>query len=241
MIQAVEKQFRTTRWSMVLAAADRAAPGSEEALAALCQAYWYPLYAFLRRQGWNPQEAEDLTQAFFLRVLEKDYLAGVGPEKGKFRTFLLVCMKHFASNERVRLQAVKRGGRRKIISIDLEAAEGRYIGEPVDTQTPEHVYERRWALTVLERALESLSADLYAAGKDRLFEALKSYLVMDADGVRYAQTGEALGMSEGAVRVAVHRLRERYRAKVVEEITATVGDVSEVDEEIERLFEILAQ
>lgn len=226
---------------MVLAAANPASPGSAEALELLCSAYWYPLYAFVRRQGWKPHEAEDLTQAFFTKVLEKDYLAGVGPEKGRFRTFLLVCMKHFLANERVRSQAVKRGGRKKVFSIDLRDAEGRYTQEPCHTDSPERIYERRWALTVLERALQALANDLKASGKEKLFEGLKGYLVVDADPAKYAETAAALGMNETAVRVAVHRLRDRYRRKVVEEIAGTVGQDSEVDEEIERLFQILAE
>jgi RNA polymerase sigma factor (sigma-70 family) len=237
----VQQQFRTTRWSIVLTAADPASLGSAEALESLCSAYWYPLYAFVRRQGWKPHEAEDLTQTFFAKILEKDYLAGVGPQKGRFRTFLLVCMKHFLANERVRSQAIKRGGGKKLFSIDLRDAEGRYIQEPSHTDSPERIYERRWALTVLERALQRLAEDLKAGGKERMFEGLKGYLVVDADPAKYAETAAALGMNETAVRVAVHRLRDRYRRKVIEEITATVGHDSEVDEEIERLFQILAE
>jgi RNA polymerase sigma factor (sigma-70 family) len=233
------QQFATTHWSMVLRASDPASPGSAQALEALCLAYWYPLYAFVRRRGWSPQDAEDLTQAFFTKVLEKDYLIGVGPEKGRFRTFLLVCMKRFLANEIERANAMKRGGGKRCLSIDLADAEGRYLHEPFHDLDAERIYDRRWALTVIERALAALAEDLKAAGKSRLFEALKGYLVADDGAGRYADVAAGLRISESSVKVTVHRLRQRFRQKVVAEIAATVDNPDEVNEEIDRLFEVL--
>jgi len=232
--------FATTHWSIVLKAADPAAPGSAEALQTLCATYWYPLYAFVRRQGHSADEAEDLTQAFFARVLEKHYLADVGPEKGKFRSFLLVCIKRFLANEWDRKTAQKRGGGKKLISIDLGDAEERYRLEPSHEVTAEKIFERRWALLVLERALAKLADEMKSLGKSRLFDALKVYLAAEATAPPHAQTAKALGMSEGAVKVAVHRLRERYRAILRQEIAGTLDDPARVEEEIACLFAALS-
>jgi RNA polymerase sigma factor (sigma-70 family) len=225
---------------MVLTAADPAAPGSAEALEALCAAYWYPLYAYVRRLGHSPEEAEDLTQSFFARVLEKQYLTQVGPEKGKFRSFLLTCLKRFVLSEWAAARAGKRGGGRKPLSIDLRDAESRYLHEPASGLTPERIYERRWALTVLERSLAALAAEFSERGKGELFEALKLYLAAANSAPSYVQTAARLGMTEQGVKVAIHRLRERYRAKVEEEISQTVEDPARIDEEIEELFKALA-
>jgi RNA polymerase sigma-70 factor (ECF subfamily) len=239
------RAFMTTHWSVVLAAVgDRASPSAAGALSTLCATYWYPLYAFVRRQGHPPDEAEDLTQAFFERVLEKGYLdAVVGPEKGKFRTFLLVCLKRFLANEWDRARALKRGGGRAHLPIgpsDLDDAEGRYALEPSHELTPEKLYERRWALTVLQQTLLRLEQEMRQAGKGRLFDALKQYLVAEHNAPSYAETGGPLGMTEGAVKVAVHRLRERYRNALREEIAATLDDPTKVDEEVRDLFAALA-
>jgi DNA-directed RNA polymerase specialized sigma24 family protein len=234
----------TTHWSVVLAAVDRSSPGAPTALSTLCGTYWYPLYAFVRRQGYAPDEAEDLTQAFFERALEKDYLGNVvGPEKGKFRTFLLVCLKRFLANEWDRARALKRGGGRTHLPIgpaELEDAEGRYAQEPAHELTAEKLYDRRWALTVLHGALTRTEQELRQAGKGKLFDALKQYLVAEHNAPSYADAGKPLGMTEGAVKVAVHRLRERYREVLRDEIVATLQDPSKVEEEVRDLFAALA-
>ena len=233
--------FSSTRWSVVLAAVDRTSPQSAKALSTLCSIYWYPLYAFVRRQGHSAAEAEDLTQEFFARVLEKHYLdAVVGPEKGKFRTFLLVCLKRFLANEWDRARALKRGGGKATLSIDFRDADDRYLLEPAHGLTPERLFERRWALTVLQQALARLAEEMKRAGKERLFEQLKVYLVADHTAPPHADTAAALGMTEGAVKVAVYRLRERYRTMLRQEIVATLGDPADADAEIRELFEALA-
>jgi RNA polymerase sigma-70 factor (ECF subfamily) len=225
---------------MVLAAADPTSPGSAQALEALCSAYWYPLYAYVRRLGRSPEEAEDLTQAFFARVLEKQYLANVGPEKGRFRSFLLVCMKRFVLSEWASATTARRGGGRRPISIDIRDAEDRYLNEPASGLTPERAYERRWALTVLERSLAALAQEFAQRDRQELFDVLKVYLAAANSAPTYAQTAERLGMTEQAIKVAIHRLRERYRAKVEEEIAQTVEDPARIEEEIQQLFEALA-
>jgi RNA polymerase sigma-70 factor (ECF subfamily) len=224
---------------MVLTAADRSSPQSENALAELCQTYWYPIYAFVRRQGHPHEAAQDLTQEFFARMLEKHYIDDVGPEKGKFRTFLLVCLKRFLANEWDKKTAQKRGGGKTHFSIDFEDAEGRYSLEPGHDLTAQKVFERRWALTVLERTLASLAEEFKQAGKGKVFEALKVYLTGDASAPAYVEAGQKLGMTDGAVKVAVHRLRERYRNALRREIAATVSSDAEVDQEIADLFAAL--
>jgi RNA polymerase sigma-70 factor (ECF subfamily) len=237
---AVENgRFATTRWSMVLAAADESSPRSADALSELCKTYWYPIYAFVRRQGRAHETAQDMTQEFFARMLEKRYIDDVGPDKGRFRTFLLVCLKRFLANEWDKTQAQKRGGGKTPLSIDFVDAEGRYSLEPGHELTAQKVFERRWALTVLERTLAGVAAEFAQAGRGELFEALKVYLVGEVGAPAYAETAKRLGMSEGAVKVAVHRLREKYRAALRREIAATVTDESEVDQEIAELFAAL--
>jgi RNA polymerase sigma factor (sigma-70 family) len=232
-------RFATTRWSMVLTAADQTSPRSADALADLCKTYWYPIYAFVRRQGHSHDTAQDLTQEFFARMLEKRYIDEVGPEKGKFRTFLLVCLKRFLANEWDKTQAKKRGGGKAPLSIDFVDADGRYSLEPGHELTAQKVFERRWALTVLERTLASVAEEFARSGRGELFEALKAYLVGEAGAPPYAEAAKRLEMSEGAVKVAVHRLRERYRAALRREIAATVSNEAEVDQEIAALLAAL--
>jgi len=234
------ERFITTPWTVVLAAADRASPECDRALETLARLYWYPLYAFVRRQGSPPQEAEDLVQGFFARLLEKDYLEGVSPEKGRFRTFLLLCVKRFLANEHDRAAAQKRGGGRRALSLDFEGAEDRYGLEPAHQMTPERIFERRWALTLLENVLAALEEDLATAGKGHLFEALKVYLAADQNAPPYAAVAAPLGMTEGAVKVAVHRLRQQYQRLIREEVARTLGDPAEVEDEIRRLFEAVS-
>jgi RNA polymerase sigma-70 factor (ECF subfamily) len=232
-------RFATTRWSVVLTAADPTLPASADALAELCRTYWYPIYAFVRRQGNAHESAQDLTQEFFARMLEKRYIDDVGPEKGRFRTFLLVCLKRFLANEWDKTRAQKRGGGKAHLSIDFQDADGRYSLEPGHDVTAQKIFERRWALTVLERTLAGVAQEFAESGRGGLFDALKVYLVGDVSAPPYAQTGNRLGMTEGAVKVAVHRLRERYRAALRREIAATVEREDDVDREIAELFAAL--
>jgi RNA polymerase sigma factor (sigma-70 family) len=231
--------FATTRWSMVLRAARGQEPHAPRALEELCAAYWFPLYAFIRRQGWSPHDAEDLTQEFFARMLEKQMLANVGPEKGKFRTFLMVCAKRFLANEHERRNAAKRGGGMKPVAFDAEEAEGRYVATSAEA-TPEEAFERKWAMTVLENALKKLSEEFVTRGKEKLFNSIKVYLAADEAAPSYAKMAEQMGVTEAAVKVAVHRLRARFRAVLEEEIASTLSSPEELGEEIEYLMRILS-
>jgi RNA polymerase sigma-70 factor (ECF subfamily) len=231
--------FATTRWSMVLAAGKDAAPDADAALASLCQTYWYPLYAFVRRLGHQPADAQDLTQEFFARLLEKHYLQAADPERGRFRSFLLSSFKHFLSKERDRAKARKRGGGRKVLPLDFEAGESRYSLEPTHEITAEKVYERRWALTLLDQVFARLRDEFDHARKQNEFDHLKVYLTGEATTLSYRDVAAELGMTEGAVKVAVHRLRRRYRELVRDEIGHTVAGPEDVDEELRRLFAAL--
>ncbi len=230
------RQFASTRWSLVAAAGQRGSPEAEEALATLCRLYWYPLYAYARRQIPRSEDAQDLTQAFFARLLEKDYLQAADARRGKFRSFLLTAFKHFLANERERNGAQKRGGGRIVLPLDFRAGEERFRREPVDPRTPENQYERRWALTLLEQTLGRLRAEYEAAGKSRLFEALKGTLTGEPAGVPYARLAADLGVTESVVKVAAHRLRRRYGELLRAEIAQTVASPDEVDEELRSLF-----
>jgi RNA polymerase sigma-70 factor (ECF subfamily) len=230
--------FATTHWSLVLAARDRAEPGAAAALASLCALYWYPLYAYVRRRGHGADEAHDLTQEFFARLLGKDFLAGVDRGKGKFRSFLLAACNHFLANERDRARARKRGGGRLVLSLDAADAEGRYRAEPAGGLTPEKLFERRWALALLQQVMTRLRDEFEAKGKGQLFDRLRGFLVGEK-GTGYRQAADELRLSEGAVKVAVHRLRQRYRELLHEEIGRTVGAPEEIAEEVRDLFAAL--
>jgi RNA polymerase sigma-70 factor (ECF subfamily) len=233
------REFRTTHWSVVLGAADSAAPGAAEALEKLCRAYWYPLYAYVRREGYGPDDAQDLTQGFFARFLEKNYLAQVNREKGRFRSFLLASLRHFLADERDRAQALKRGGGQIFISRDAEEAEQRYQQEPADKSSPESIYERRWALTVLDRAQAKLKAEFTADGKSDLYEALKIFLSGEKPEQTHAQLAARLGKSTDAVRCAVQRLRQRYGELIRAEVSDTVSSAGQIDEEIRYLLQVI--
>jgi RNA polymerase sigma-70 factor (ECF subfamily) len=232
--------FATTRWSVVLAAGTRSGDHSAEALATLCETYWYPVYAFIRRQGRDADHARDLTQEFFARVLEKNYFRDADPARGRFRTFLLTSIRHFLSNERDREQALKRGGKTPPLSLDVETAEGAYQLEGRDDLTPEKLFDARWATLLLDRALARLQEEYVAAGKNDLFDGLKGFLTGDSDDVPYADTARALDMSEGAVKVAVHRLRRRFRDALIKEIAETVSDPADIDAEIRHLLQAVS-
>ena len=224
--------FATTRWSLVLAAGHDSTAGSRAALSELCELYWRPIYAFARRHGHDVQDAEDLTQAFFARLLEKDVVRAADPLRGRFRSFLLASFKHFAANERDRAHAQKRGSGKVMSGLDFELAEARYSAEPADTLTPEAVFERQWALAILDRVQATLREECVNAGKADLFDRVRDLLAGDRSPGGYAAIAESLGTTEGAVKVNVHRLRRRYRDLLHAEIEATVSDRSEIDEEI---------
>ena len=224
---------------MVLAAASRRSADSEAALGQLCGVYWYPIYAYVRRRGHDVHEAQDLTQEFFTQLIKRDSLTSVSPEKGKFRAFLLASCKHFLSNERDRKQAKKRGGRRLGFSLDFVTAEQRISAEPADPSTPEKQFERCWALTLLNYVLDRLEEECRRSGKQAFFDRARVYLTGDTSGVEYSSIAGELGMTEGAARVAVHRLRGRYRELLREEIARTADDSEHIEDEIRSLFAAL--
>jgi RNA polymerase sigma-70 factor (ECF subfamily) len=233
-------RFATTRWSLVVSAGSDSSPEGRAALESLCAAYWYPLYAFARRGGEEAHGAQDLVQGFFAELLEKDWLRQADRSRGRFRTFLLAAFRHHASHEREKARALKRGGGRAPLPLDFEDGEGRYLREPVDDRTPERLYERRWALTLLDAALARLREDHERAGRIDLFDALRGTLAAGGPEAPWAEVGARLGMSEGAVKVAAHRLRKRYREVLRQAIAETVADPSEVDDEIRTLLGALA-
>ncbi len=233
---AKSDRFRTTHWSVIVAARDGESAQARAALAELCESYWYPLYAFIRRQGHSMEDARDLTQEFFARFLEKDYLEAADRDRGKFRSYLLACCKHFLANEHDRAHAVKRGGRVTIRSLDGGQAEDRYRHEPAHAETPEKLFERRWALVLIQNVFIQLRREHERSGKLTLFDQLKPFLVGDGPALRYAEAAQALKLSTGAVKVAVHRLRSRYRDLLYEEIARTVDDPALVEAEIHDLF-----
>jgi RNA polymerase sigma-70 factor (ECF subfamily) len=229
-------QFVTTRWSVVLSARDESSPQAAEALAVLCRTYWYPLYAYIRRRGHDAHSAQDLTQEFFASLLGTNFLKSVQQERGKFRWFLLAAVKRFLANEWHREHAAKRGGGQPLLSLDADVAEDRYRLEPVDTLAPDKLFDQSWAVTVLDQAQVQLRDEYAAAHKAALFDQLKFFLSGDRGLLTYAEAGAALGMSEGAVKVAVHRLRQRYRDCLRDQLAQTVTTPSEIDEEIRQLF-----
>jgi RNA polymerase sigma-70 factor (ECF subfamily) len=223
----------------VVRAGDPSMLAAREALAELCASYWYPVYAFIRRQGHEPDEAQDLTQAFFVHLLEKGTLAAVDPSRGKFRSFVRTACAHFLADEWDRARARKRGGDQIVLSIDARDAEGRYLREPAHNLTPERLFERTWVLTVFEHVFERLGREYTKAGQAALFEQLKSILTDGPHSVTYATFAAPLGMTAGAVQVAAHRLRRRYRAILLDEIAATLDDPAGVEDEVQELFALL--
>lgn len=233
--------FLTTRWSIVLSARDPASSSSTLALESLCRTYWYPLYVFVRRQGHGAHDSQDLTQAFFARLLEKDYLQSVEREKGRFRTFLIMAMKRFLSNEWDKLRTQKRGGNFTHLSLDTGLAESRYLDESSESLPPDQVYERRWALVLLDQAMARLRSDYVTSGRETEFEHLKTSLTAGRGEVSYREIAVALQMTEGAARVALHRLRKRFREIFREEIAGTVSNSEEVDDEVRYVVAILSR
>ena len=229
-------RFPQTLWSVVLLAGQSESEKSRGALAKLCQAYWFPLYAYLRRQGKTAQDAQDLTQGFLLHLLEKHTLSRVHPERGKFRSFLLASLQYYLAGERDKEQAQKRGGGAVHITLDSENAEELYDQTAADTLDPAKVFERRWATTLLERTLCRLEAEFASPERKARFEQLQVFLLGDPASLSYAEAGKRLGMREGAVKVAVLRLRQRFRELLRSEIASTVASEEEVEEEMRHLF-----
>jgi len=226
----------TTHWSLILEAGDSRDSRSKEALETLCQRYWYPVYAYIRSRGNSRDQAEDLTQGFFAQFLEKGYIKQASADRGRFRSFLLVAVKNYLANEWDRQQALKRGGGAKVLSLDFEQADGRYSLEPVDTTSPAELYERRWALTQLDRTLDELRKEMRSAGVEQRFERLKEVLTGDSSGTSYREIAEELEMSESAVKVTVHRMRRRFGELLRELVGETLDKPEEVDSEIRYLF-----
>jgi RNA polymerase sigma factor (sigma-70 family) len=233
-------RFATTHWSQVLAAGADSTPEGRAALEALLAACWDPLYTFARRSGESREAAQDLVQGFLAELLEKDRLRQADRTRGRFRTFLVAAFRHHASHERDRARALKRGGGRAALALDFAEGEDRYLREPVDDRTPERVFDRRWALTVLDASVARLRDEHEAAGRLDLFEALRGTIAADGTDTPWADVGARLGMSEGAVKVAAHRLRRRYREVLRETVAGTVATPADVDDEIRHLMAALA-
>jgi len=231
--------FVTTHWSVVLTAARSDTTRARAALENLCQAYWHPLYAYVRRRGYSPEDAQDLTQEFFARLLEHNAVANVAPEKGRFRSFLLASMNHFLADEWDKARAQKRGGG-KVVPLDLQSAETRLGEIPVERFTPEKAFEHRWAITLLEEVYQRLEEEYRTQDKAALFDTLRITLAGKSEAAPYAELARQLNMNEGAVKVAVHRLRQRYRALLRETIADTVSSPDEVEDELRCLFRTLA-
>ena len=232
--------FATTHWSVVLAAANQETPEAAAALERLCCSYWYPLYAYVRREGYAAADAQDLTQGFFAQLLARNSLERVAPEKGRFRSFLLAAMRHFLSDQRDRARTLKRGGGAEILSLDAQEAEERYRLEPVDRLDAEKIYERRWAMTLVEQALAQLREESAAAGKAKLFEHLRQFVAGESEAT-WGDAAAELGLSEGAMKAAVHRLRQRYRILLRDEIAHTVSDPAEIEEEVRYLIRVITE
>jgi len=233
--------FHTTRWTIVMSAAQSQAPGAESALAQLCRTYWYPLYIFTRRRGYSPDDAQDFTQSFFLHLLEHRALAGVDRLKGKFRSFLLASFQNHLSDQADRARRLKRGGDKEFVQLDVEEAEKRYRLEPFECLTAEKMFDARWAMTLLAEALNRLQQEYATEGKTSICDALKVFLdpVNSRAPPSYQEVANRLQVSTGAVKTLIHRLRKRYTALLREEVGRTVSDPAEIDEEIHALCEAL--
>jgi len=231
--------FATTHWSVVLAAGRNNTPQAIEALEKLCRTYWYPLYAYLRRRGCSEHDAQDLTQGFFAHLLERRSIQGVEREKGKFRSFLLASLNYFLADERDRASAQKRGGGREAISLDAQEAEQRYRLETVEERSPDRLFERRWAMTLLDQVLTRLAREFTDAGKGELFDRLQPFLVEGTGDNTYGEIAQEVGTTEEALKKAVQRMRRRYHLLFREEIAQTVASPDEVEEELRHLRSVL--
>lgn len=235
MEQNPNHRFATTQWSLVVEARQRSGPEADAALETMCRAYWFPLYAYARRRGYSPEDATDLTQEFFARLIEKSFLDSADPQRGRFRTFLLTLFQRVLAKQYERSQAEKRGGQATILSLNFVDGETRYSHAPADEETAERIFERQWALTLLSRVVEQLQAEYVARGKTELFYHCRSFLVNPAKSTGYAAAAQALTMTEGAPRVAVHRLRERYRELLRSEVAGTIVDDQTINDELNTL------
>jgi len=233
--------FPATRWSVVLAAKHREQPESAQALETLCRNYWYPLYVFVRSSGWAPADAEDLTQEFFARLLEKNYLRVVEPHKGRFRTFLRFALKRFLAKEWERLGAAKRGHGQRPVAFDAALAEERFATECAGTLSPDQLYDRQWALSLLNDAVARLALEYEAAGKAGLFAQLRPYLTAERGSIPYGSIATALGLSESTARVTHHRLRKRFREVFRETVADTVSSAAEAENEIREVLAVLSE
>jgi RNA polymerase sigma-70 factor (ECF subfamily) len=238
---SMQSDFAATHWSLVLAAGHNSSPGAQAALERLCKIYWHPLYAYVRRSGRSPEDAQDLTQDFFARLLRKDYLRHADRQRGKFRTFLIASLKRFLVNDWEKGRAQKRGGGQPVLSLDLDKTEACYQAEPSDESTPEKVFEKRWAVAVLEQVLLHLREEFTSKGKAEQFERLKVLLWGEKGSPPQAQVAAELGMTEGALQVAVHRLRQRYRELLRLEVAQTVSSPAELDEELRHLIAVICE
>jgi RNA polymerase sigma-70 factor (ECF subfamily) len=232
--------FATTHWSVVLEAGDGSSPQAHAALTRLCQNYWLPVYAFVRKRGHSPEQAQDLTQAFFANFLEKQHVMRADRERGRFRSFLMTSVENFLRNENDRAQAQKRGGGRQLISLDEQDAEARYLCEPTTEMDPAKAFEQRWAATLLDTVLRRLQAEFGASGRGDLFEALQPQLWGDGEATPYPDLAERFGLSLANIKVTAHRLRQRYRELLREEIAHTVALPSQIDDEIRHLMQVVS-
>ncbi|HZZ73027.1 MAG TPA: RNA polymerase subunit sigma-24 [Pirellulales bacterium] len=231
-----EPNFRTTRWSVVIAAGNDPSHSAKRALADLCECYWYPLYAYLRKRGESAQDAQDTTQGFFAQLLEKEILQKVDRDRGRFRSFLLSALQHFLANERRHARADKRGGGQRMLSLDFNAGEQRYCHEDREEISPQKLFERRWAMALLEQTLGRLQEEYTAKGKAPLFGALKAHLLQSPSEVRYQDLAAELSLTEAALKSAMHSLKKRYRDLLLAAVGETVADPLEVKQEINDLF-----
>lgn len=232
--------FATTHWSVVLLAGQADSSGGAEALEKLCRTYWYPLYAYVRRQGNGPEDAQDLTQIFFSRLLERNTFAKADRDRGKFRTFLLGSLKNFLVNEWKRAGRLKRGGDLTFLSFDAKEAEARYAGEPIDESKPTNAYDRQWAVALIEQVFSILRGEYAAADKAQVFAALKVFVRGDTSSASYVEIGRQLNLTEGTVKVAVHRLRQRFRELLRAEVAHTVDRPEDVDGELRHLIAVMS-
>ncbi|GMW00898.1 MAG: hypothetical protein AMXMBFR84_20350 [Candidatus Hydrogenedentota bacterium] len=239
--QGKNARFASTRWTVVLSASAPGSPEAAAALDALCQTYWYPLYAYVRRRGHSTADAQDLTQEFFAQLLEHNWVARAQPEKGRFRSFLLMALKRFLANEWDKATSIRRGGRVHFVPLPFDTAEARYEQIPASDATPDQLFDREWAQALLNSVLAALQEDYRAQGKPALFEALKSCLIGSRELQPYAGLAEQLGMSEAAIKVAVHRMRHRYRKRLKAEIAETVANASDVEDELRHLIRAMAR
>jgi RNA polymerase sigma-70 factor (ECF subfamily) len=240
-ITSNKRDFATTQWSIVLAAGKPDDSNAQVALGQLCELYWYPLYAYVRRRVENVDDAQDLTQAFFAHLLDKGAVAHADRSRGRFRAFLLTAVKNFLANEWRKEHAQKRGGQQRKLSLDFDAGESKYQLEPAHELTPERLYERRWVTILLDRVLEQVQAELAHAGKSEHFEHLKTGLTGESEAIDYSQIATALGMTPPAAKQAAYRLRKRYRQLFRDEVARTVADEGDVDDEIGRLLATLGE